>query len=109
MRARLGRIGAGGRRKKIDIRSVRFHLCPMGATLTIPDLDEAVAQKLRAWASSHGRSVEAEVRDILIRAVTEAGTRPAMRAVKSERQPFLDLAGSVDGAPDLGGKRGFVA
>jgi len=37
----------------------------MSTTLIIPDLDEAVEQKLRNQAASHGRSFEAEVRDIL--------------------------------------------
>jgi antitoxin FitA len=38
-------------------------------TLTIPNLDEPLAVKLRLWATRHGRSVEAEARDILTQAV----------------------------------------
>ncbi|MBV1696010.1 MAG: plasmid stabilization protein [Hyphomicrobiales bacterium] len=34
-------------------------------TLTIPDMDDDLAQRLRARAAVHGRSVEAEARDIL--------------------------------------------
>ena len=37
------------------------------ATLLIRNLDESVREALRALAQRHGRSVEAEVRDILAR------------------------------------------
>ena len=43
----------------------------MGSTLTIRDLDEVVKQKLRLRAAMHQRSMEAEARDILARAVSE--------------------------------------
>lgn len=43
----------------------------MGSTLTIRDLDEAVKQKLRIRAAMHQRSMEAEAREILARAVSE--------------------------------------
>jgi plasmid stability protein len=53
-------------------------------TLTIHGLDEAVEKKLRIQAANHGRSVEAEAREILMVAVIEpdatvpatANTRP---------------------------------
>jgi plasmid stability protein len=35
------------------------------ATLTIRDLDDAIRDKLRVRAAEHGRSMEAEVRQIL--------------------------------------------
>ena len=38
-------------------------------TLTIPDVDEAVERKLRALAASHGRTLQAEAREILARTV----------------------------------------
>ena len=41
-------------------------------SITIDDLDEPVTQKLRLRASSHGRSIAAEAREILMQAV--AGT-----------------------------------
>ncbi|MEY4484064.1 MAG: hypothetical protein RL693_1516 [Verrucomicrobiota bacterium] len=47
----------------------------MGTTLTIRNLDETVKQKLRVRAAQHGRSMEAEVRDILTRDVQ--GSSPA--------------------------------
>ena len=39
-------------------------------TLTIRNLDSAVKDKLRTLAARHGRSMEAEVREILREAVT---------------------------------------
>lgn len=44
----------------------------MGATLTIRNLDIEVKQKLRIRAASHQRSMEAEVREILTRAVDQS-------------------------------------
>lgn len=40
------------------------------ATLTIRGLDDDVRDRLRARAAQHGRSMEAEVREILASAVT---------------------------------------
>lgn len=39
------------------------------ATLTIRDLDDEIRDKLRVRAAEHGRSMEAEVREILATAV----------------------------------------
>lgn len=44
----------------------------MSTTLTIRNLDESVKQKLRMQAASHGRSMEAEAREILRVAVAKA-------------------------------------
>ena len=41
----------------------------MSNTLTVRNLDETVKQKLRQQAARHGRSMEAEARDILARDV----------------------------------------
>jgi plasmid stability protein len=41
------------------------------AALSIRDLDDAVREKLRLRAAQHGRSMEAEIRDILTAAVTD--------------------------------------
>jgi len=41
----------------------------MNNTLTVRNLDETVKQKLRQQAARHGRSMEAEARDILARDV----------------------------------------
>jgi plasmid stability protein len=44
----------------------------MSTTLTIRNLEEPVKHLLRIQAASHKRSMEAEARDILTRAVTQA-------------------------------------
>jgi antitoxin FitA len=43
------------------------------ATLTIRDFDDGLKAKLRVRAAQHGRSMEAEVREILRMALIEAG------------------------------------
>ncbi len=43
----------------------------MSTTLTIRNLPEPIKQKLRMQAASHGRSMEAEAREILSLAVME--------------------------------------
>lgn len=48
----------------------------MSNTLTVRNLDETVKQKLRQQAALHGRSMEAEARDILARDVLRKD-RPA--------------------------------
>lgn len=57
-------------------------------TLTIPNVDDDLAHRLRTRAAVHGRSVEAEVRTILTDALgpADATTRPdniadAIRAI----------------------------
>lgn len=45
----------------------------MMASLTIRNLDEGVKTQLRVQAAAHGRSMEQEVREILLRAVSHAG------------------------------------
>lgn len=43
------------------------------AAISVRDLDEDVATRLKVRAAQHGRSMEAEVRAILTAAVAEAG------------------------------------
>lgn len=54
---------------RVDSQATLFYPACMSTTLTIPDLDEAVEQKLQALAVSHGRSLQAEAREILATAV----------------------------------------
>jgi antitoxin FitA len=63
------------------------------AALSIRDLDDAVKEKLRLRAARHGRSMEAEVRDILTAAVTEDAPRTDLFSALTER--FTQL-GAVD-------------
>ena len=57
--------------------------------LTVRDLDPQVKDKLRRRAARHGRSMEAEVRQILTAAV-EAGGEP-IDLVSSIREHFADV------------------
>ena len=55
-----------------------MHMVPaMNTTLTIRNLEEPVKQLLRMQAANHKRSMEAEARDILTRAVTQSTSSPA--------------------------------
>lgn len=62
----------------------------MSTTLTIRNLAGPVKQKLRMQAASHGRSMEAEAREILTLAVT--GTAPAHALADA---PISDAAKSA--------------
>lgn len=55
----------------------------MSNTLTVRNLDEAVKQKLRQQAARHGRSMEAEARDILARDVMR--TEDSVHAIHAAR------------------------
>ena len=48
----------------------------MTVTLTIPDVDEAVVERLRTRAEAHGTTLEEEVRAALAR--SSVGERPGM-------------------------------
>lgn len=50
----------------------------MSTTLTIRNLEAPVKHKLRVQAASHGRSMEAEAREILMMAVTKTGKGTAV-------------------------------
>lgn len=54
----------------------------MSTTLTIRNLAEPVKQKLRMQAASHGRSMEAEAREILA-----AGLMKEQEAIQPPRTP----------------------
>lgn len=55
----------------------------MPTTLTIRNLDDRVKQLLKIRAAAHGRSMAAEVRDILTRAVMESRDgMPKTRAIE---------------------------
>jgi plasmid stability protein len=65
----------------------------MSTTLTIRNLGEEVKQKLRLRAANHQRSMEAEAREILARAVEqpEAGDPP--RTAEEMRERLKAVAG----------------
>jgi plasmid stability protein len=55
----------------------------MSTTLTIRNLEEPVKQMLRMQAARHGRSMEAEARDILTAAVRPPAFAPAATALQT--------------------------
>lgn len=61
------------------------------ATLMIRDLDEAVKARLRVRAAEHGRSMEAEAREIL--AVAVSGHRPSRGLGSYIRDQFAEIGG----------------
>lgn len=61
------------------------------ADLSIRNLDDSVRDRLRTRAASHGRSMESEVRAILIEAVTEPTESSGLLAAVMDR--FAGLGG----------------
>ena len=61
------------------------------AALSIRDLDDAVREKLRLRAAQHGRSMEAEIRDILTAAVAEDAPATDLFSALTDR--FARLGG----------------
>lgn len=70
------------------------------ATLLIRNLDDAVRDKLRVRAAEHGRSMEAEAREILAAATSKAGPSPKsgaeflaeIRAIAARHEYWDDVA-----------------
>ena len=65
-------------------------------TLTIRNLEEPVKQALRMQASSHGRSMEAEAREILLRGVLGMDLSAPTTAKTSPVEPKPREAGKFD-------------
>ena len=61
------------------------------AAISVRDLDEDVASRLKVRAARHGRSMEAEVRAILTDAVTADDQRPNL--AQAIRQRFGSIGG----------------
>ncbi len=68
----------------------------MSTTLTIRNLAEPVKQRLRMQAASHGRSMEAEAREILTLAVTQPDSNPTTMPKSPENSP-ASVCSSVRG------------
>lgn len=68
----------------------------MSTTLTIRNLEEPVKQKLRIQAASHGRSMEAEAREILTKAVTTPANGEVL-ATEPARERMNSVCESVRG------------
>ncbi|MET8147712.1 FitA-like ribbon-helix-helix domain-containing protein [Actinoplanes sp. NPDC049668] len=61
------------------------------AALSIRDLDDSVKEKLRLRAARHGRSMEVEIRMILIAAAAEE--RPGCDLFSALAERFAQMAG----------------
>ncbi len=66
-------------------------------TITIRNLEEQVKQRLRMLAAEHGRSMEAEARDILTRE-TLTRNQTLRAAVSTNRSGKASVCGAVRGA-----------
>jgi plasmid stability protein len=55
------------------------------AAVSIRNLDDDIKERLRMRAASHGRSMESEIRAILVDAVTESDERRGMLPTLMER------------------------
>jgi len=61
------------------------------ASIVVRGLDESVKQQLAASAKEHGRSMEAEVRDILTKAAQRPGLGVSLMRAAREVGGFDDL------------------
>ena len=64
------------------------------ATLTIRNLDPALKERLRVRAAQHGRSMEAEVRDILRETLKEPERPHTTNLYERIRARFAPLGGA---------------
>ncbi|MQB07180.1 plasmid stabilization protein [Agrobacterium tumefaciens] len=80
------------------------------ASMTIRNIDDALKQRLRVRAATHGRSMEDEARDIL-RVALATSERPARNLVETIRARLAPIGGvdleipareSIRDAPDFG-------
>jgi len=63
------------------------------SSITIRNLDPALKERLRVRAAQHGRSMEAEVRNILQRAVSASGALPTGSFYERIHARFARLGG----------------
>jgi plasmid stability protein len=69
------------------------------ATLTIRNVDPALREELRVRAARHGRSMEAELRQILKEALGAEKRRPEPNLAEAIRRRFLPLGGADEIVP----------
>jgi plasmid stability protein len=72
---------------RIDVR-------PGMPTLTIRNVDPELREQLRVRAARHGRSMEAELRQILKEALGAEKRRPEPNLAEAIRRRFLPLGGA---------------
>lgn len=65
-------------------------------TVTIPDIDDALARRLAARAAAHGRSVEAEAKDILSSALGGAVPEPVPGNLADAIRAIVEPIGGIE-------------
>jgi plasmid stability protein len=68
-------------------------------TLTIRNVDPELREQLRVRAARHGRSMEAELREILKEALGAEKRRPELNLAEAIRRRFLPLGGADEIEP----------
>jgi antitoxin FitA len=68
-------------------------------TLTIRNVDRELREQLRVRAARHGRSMEAELREILKEALGAEKRRPEPNLAEAIRRRFLPLGGADEIEP----------
>jgi plasmid stability protein len=68
-------------------------------TLTIRNVDPELREQLRVRAARHGRSMEAELREILKEALGAEKRRPEPNLAEAIRRRFLPLGGADEIEP----------
>jgi plasmid stability protein len=68
-------------------------------TLTIRNVDSELREQLRVRAARHGRSMEAELREILKEALGAEKRRPEPNLAEAIRRRFLPLGGADEIEP----------
>lgn len=71
------------------------------ATLTIRDFDEHLKAELRVLAARHGRSMEAEVREILRAALTRSASTTGLGSRISQRFSDIDDIDDIDDSDEV--------
>jgi plasmid stability protein len=69
------------------------------STLTIRNVDPELMEELRVRAARHGRSMEAELRHILKKALSAAKPHPEPNLAEAIRRRFLLLGGADEIGP----------
>jgi plasmid stability protein len=69
------------------------------ATITIRNVDPKLKQELRVRSARHGRSMEAELRNILKDALRREKSGPDPNLAEAIRRRFLPLGGADDIVP----------
>jgi plasmid stability protein len=65
-------------------------------TLTIPDVDDALKLRLEARAGLHGKSIEAEARDILSEVLGEPEPEPCPNNLNAAIRNIVEPIGGID-------------